>query len=118
VLLLPIALVVAIAFSLVIVVVNQLVNAQRLPEFGILHATGRSKRWLMRRLTIETTVLALSGWAVGVGLSNLGLHLLKATAFAARGYDLNYIAWLPVVLCLLIPAAIAGFAFLTVSQTL
>jgi ABC-type lipoprotein release transport system permease subunit len=118
VMLLPVVLIVAIAFSLVIVVVNQLANARRLPEFGILHATGRSKRWLIRRLTLETTTLALVGWAIGIGLSYLGLHLLKVTVFAARGYDLNYIVWLPVVFSLPVPAAIAGFTSLAVRRTL
>jgi ABC-type lipoprotein release transport system permease subunit len=115
---LPVVLIVAIAISLVIVVVNQLANAQRLPEFGILHATGRSKRWLVRRLTLETTMLALAGWTVGIGLSYVGLHLLKVTVFAAQGHDLNYVAWLPVVFSIPIPAAIAGLTFLAVRRTL
>jgi ABC-type lipoprotein release transport system permease subunit len=118
VMLLPVVLIVAIAFSLVIVVVNQLANARRLPEFGILHATGRSRSWLIRRLTLETTMLALAGWAVGIGLSYVGLHLLKVTVFAARGHDLNYVAWLPVVFSLPTPAATAGFTLLAVRRTL
>jgi ABC-type lipoprotein release transport system permease subunit len=118
VMMLPVVLIVAIAFSLVIVVVNQLANARRLPEFGILHATGRSKSWLIRRLTLETTMLALAGWAIGIGLSYLGLHLLKVTVFAAQGHDLNYVVWLPVVFSIPIPAAIAGFTFLAVRRTL
>jgi ABC-type lipoprotein release transport system permease subunit len=116
--LLPVVLIVALAFSLVIVVVNQLANARRLPEFGILHATGRSKSWLIRRLTRETTLLALAGWAIGIGLSYLGLHLLKVTYFAARGHHLSYVAWLPVVFSLPVPGAIAGFTFLAVRRTL
>jgi ABC-type lipoprotein release transport system permease subunit len=118
VMLLPVVLIAAVAFSLVIVVVNQLANAQRLPEFGILHAIGRSRKWLIRRLTVETTTLALVGWAIGIGLSYLSLHLLKVTVFAARGHDLNYVAWLPLVFSLPAPAAIAGFTFLTVRRTL
>ena len=117
-LLLPVVLIVAMAFSLVIVVVNQLANARRLPEFGILHATGRSKRWLMRRLTMETTLLALVGWATGIGLSYLGLQLLKVTVFAAQGHHLGYVAWLPVVFSLPVPAAVAGFTLLAVRRTL
>jgi len=118
VMLLPVILIVAIAFSLVIVVVNQLANARRLPEFGILHATGRSKRWLIRRLTMETATLALVGWVIGIGLSWLLLTFLKMTIFAARGHDLNYVAWLPVLFSLPIPAVIAGFTFITVRRTL
>jgi ABC-type lipoprotein release transport system permease subunit len=54
VLLIPPILIVTMAYSLVVVVVNRIANASRLPEFGMLHATGRSKTWLVRRLTIET----------------------------------------------------------------
>jgi ABC-type lipoprotein release transport system permease subunit len=118
VLLVPPILIVAIAFAFVIVVVNQLANARRLPEFGILHATGRSRRWLIRRLTLETTTLALVGWALGIGLSYLGLYLLKVTVFAAQGHDLHYIVWLPMLFAFLAPAAIAGFTFLSVRRTL
>jgi ABC-type lipoprotein release transport system permease subunit len=68
VLLLPATLIVTIAFSLVIVVVNRIANARRLQEYGILNATGLSKRWLIRRLTMETTTLAAVGWAMGMCL--------------------------------------------------
>ena len=115
--LLPVVLIVAAAFSLVIVVVNQLANARRLPEFGILHATGHSRSWLTRRLAMETTTLALVGWLIGIGLSYLGLSLLKVTAFAARGHDLSYLPWLPVAFSLPVPATIAAVTFLSVRRT-
>ena len=118
VMLLPVILIVATAFSLVIVVVNQIANARRLPELGILHATGLSKGSLIRRLTLETTTLASLGWALGIGLSWLVLHLLKVTGFASRGYDLNYVVWLPILFTLPVPAAIAGFTFIGVRRTL
>jgi len=73
--LLPVILIISGALALVIVVVNQIANARRLPEFGILYAVGLSKNWLTRRLTLETTFLALIGWVIGVGLSWLALYL-------------------------------------------
>ena len=118
VLLIPPVLIVTIAFSMVTVVVNRIANSRRLPEFGILHATGYSKRWLVRRLTMETTTLTLVGWALGIGLSWLVLFLLKVTFFASRGHDFNYIAWIPIAFALPIPATIAGFTFVSVRRTL
>jgi ABC-type lipoprotein release transport system permease subunit len=118
VMLLPVTFVVAIAFSLVVVVVNWMANAQRLPEYGMLHATGRSQKWLVRRVTMETTAPALVGWAIGIGLSWLVLYLLKVALFAPRGHDLNFIAWIPIVFSLPIPATIAGFTFVSVRRTL
>jgi len=118
VMLLPAVLIVAVALSLVIIVVNQLANAQRLPEFGILHATGYSKRWLILRLTLETTTLAFAGWVIGVGLAYLGMNLLKVTYFAARGHDLNYILWLPIVFSLFIPFSIGWISYIAVRRSL
>jgi ABC-type lipoprotein release transport system permease subunit len=117
VLLIPPVLIVTVAFSLVIVVVNRIANAQRLSEFGILHATGRSKRWLIRRLTMETATLAFVGWAIGIGLSWLVLNFLKITLFVPRGHDLSFIPWIPVLFALPIPVTLAGFTFISVRRT-
>jgi ABC-type lipoprotein release transport system permease subunit len=117
VLLIPPILIVTIAFSLVITVVNRIANARRLPEFGVLHATGRSQRWLIRRLTMETATLASVGWAMGIGLSWLVLYLLKVTLFAPRGHDLSFVAWIPVVFALPIPVMLVGFTFISVRRT-
>ncbi len=118
VMLLPIILIVAAAFSLVIVAVNQMANARRMPEFGILYATGRSRSWLIRRLTAETTILALIGWIAGVGLSWLLLTLLNEAVFAPRGRELDYVTWMPALFALPVPAVIAGFTFIAVKRTL
>jgi ABC-type lipoprotein release transport system permease subunit len=117
-LLVPVILVVACAFSLVVVAVNRIQNAQRLPEFGILNAMGLGKRWLIRRLTIETAALALVGWAVGLGLACLALALLKVALFAPQGQDLSYVAWIPILFALPIPTAVIGFTFLSIRKHL
>ena len=118
VMLLPVVLIIGMAFSLVIVTVNQLANAQRLHEFGVLHATGRSKRWLVRRVTKESTSLALVGWVLGVIITWAILHLLKVTVFEDQGHYLNYPILLPILSSIPIPAAIAGFTCLAVRRTL
>jgi len=110
--------IVTIAFALVIVVVNRIAFSRRLPEFGILHATGLSKTWLIRRLTMEAAALALVGWAMGIGLSWLVLYLLKVTLFAPRGHDLNVIAWTPIVFALPIPTTVVGFTLISVRRIL
>lgn len=117
VMLLPVVLIVALAFSVVIVVVNQIANARRLSEFGVLHAAGLSKSWLTRRLTRETGTMAVVGWIIGIGLSWGVMNYLKIIIFAPLGHDLNYPEWLSIVFSLLIPLVIAGFTYLTVSRT-
>lgn len=114
---LPVILIVAIAFSLLIVVVNQIANSRRLPEFGVLDATGRSKYWLIRRLTRETGILAIVGWIIGIGLSWVGLYLLKISLFAQQGLDLGYPAWMPIVFSLPVPLVIIAATFLSCRRT-
>lgn len=118
IMLLPLVIIVASAFSLVIVTVNQLENARRLPEFGVLHAVGHGKPWLVWRLTLETTLLALVGWLFGIGFAYLGLYLLEGIIFASMGQDLNYVAWVPIVFSLIIPICIAWITYLAVRRTL
>jgi len=116
-LVLPVVLLVAFAFSLVIATINKLANAQRLPEFGILHASGFSKSWLVRRLTMETALLALAGWAIGIGLANGVLQLLKSSLFAESGFEFDYVTWLPLLFSVPIPLIISGVIYWTTSRS-
>jgi ABC-type antimicrobial peptide transport system permease subunit len=118
VLLVPSVAIVAIAFALVIVVVNWIAFSQRLPEFGISHAIGLSKKWLIRRLTMETATLALVGWALGIGLSWLILYILKVTFFAPQGHDLPIAQLSALGLSLPLPTAVGGFTFISVRRIL
>jgi ABC-type lipoprotein release transport system permease subunit len=118
VMLVPGIAIVAIAFALVIVVINWIAFSQRLPEFGISHAIGLSKKWLIRRLTMETATLALVGWAMGIGLSCVILYILKTTFFAPRGHDLPIVQLSAMGLTLPLPAAVAGFTFVSVRRIL
>jgi putative ABC transport system permease protein len=118
VLLAPIVTIVTAAFALVIVAVNKIAFSRRLPEFGVLHAIGLSKRWLIRRLTIETATLASAGWMLGIGLSWSVLYTLKITLFAPHGHDLNVIAWTPIALAIPIPTTVVGFTRISVRRIL
>jgi ABC-type lipoprotein release transport system permease subunit len=110
---LPIITLVAIAVTLVIGAVNRITFAQRLTEFGLLHATGHSKAHLTRRLTLETTLLAVTGWVVGIGLSWLALCILRSTVFEPRGHDLAVVTWTPAWLVLPVPITLIGFTRLS-----
>jgi ABC-type lipoprotein release transport system permease subunit len=109
---LPAAVFVALAITLVIGVINRMALTQRLPEFGILHAAGHSKRWLARRLAAETAVLASVGWAGGILIAHLALYLVDHMLFAPRGHDLT-VTWAPVVLITPIPISVIAFTLLS-----
>jgi hypothetical protein len=110
--------IVTIAFALVIVVVNWIAFSQRLPELGISHAIGLSKKWLIRRLTMETATLASVGWAMGIGLSWLILYILKMTLFAPRGHDLSVIQLSAMGFTIPLPTALGGFTLIGVRRIL
>jgi ABC-type lipoprotein release transport system permease subunit len=115
-LLLPVITFVTVAILFVIGVVNRVALSRRVPEFGILHASGHSKRWLIRRLTLETGMLAAMGWVMGIGLSWLILYLLKLTLFAPRGHDLNVVTLAPAVPVIPVPVAVIGFTLISAGR--
>jgi ABC-type lipoprotein release transport system permease subunit len=115
-LLVPVIAIVTLAITLAIGVINRIAFVQRVPEFGMLHAAGRSKNWLIRRLTLETGALAVLGWAVGIGLSWLILYVFKLALFAPRGHDLNVITLTPALPVIPLPLAVIGFTLLSASR--
>jgi ABC-type lipoprotein release transport system permease subunit len=82
----PIVLLVTAAVTLVVGAINQLAFMRRLPEFGTLHAVGRSKGWLARRLTLETAGLAVAGWALGILMALGGMAVLSDVVYAPKGF--------------------------------
>jgi ABC-type lipoprotein release transport system permease subunit len=113
---LPIAVLAAIAVTLVIGVANRLALNQRLPEFGILHATGHSKKWMAYRLAAETSLMVATGWLVGILLSRLTLYLIEWTLFKPNGHDLT-VTWAPVILISPIPVVVILYTLLSARRT-
>jgi ABC-type antimicrobial peptide transport system permease subunit len=114
----PIVLLVTAAVTLVVGAINQLAFLQRLPEFGTLHAVGRSKGWLARRLTLETAVLAFAGWALGVLASWGELAALSAAFYAPQGFAFNPIQVTALLLVVPVPLVVVGFTLLTALRAL
>ncbi|MBN1813313.1 MAG: hypothetical protein JXA14_15870 [Anaerolineae bacterium] len=114
----PLALLVAAAITIVIGAINRLAFMQRLTEFGTLHAVGRSKRWLSRRLTLETAGLALAGSALGILLAWGVMMILNATFYTPKGYACNplQVTVLPYVVP--IPLAVIGFTLFSAVRAL
>ncbi len=114
----PLVLLVTIAITLVVGAINQVAFMRRLPEFGALHAVGRSKEWLARRLTLETAGLALVGWTLGILLAWGVMAMLNAAVYAPKGlaYDPIQVTLLPYVAP--IPLAVIGFTLFTAVRAL
>jgi ABC-type lipoprotein release transport system permease subunit len=115
---LPIVLLVTAAITLVVGTVNRLAFLQRLPEFGTLHAVGRSKRWLARRLALETAGLALIGWILGILVSVGGMVLMNSVFYAPRGFGFNPVQGSALLLVAPLPLAVIGSTLFTATRTL
>jgi putative ABC transport system permease protein/lipoprotein-releasing system permease protein len=105
---------VACAIALVVSIINQLAQSRRLAEFGILNAIGFDRSALVRRIALETAVLAIAGWGVGLALSWGFLYLLKTQLYEPHGVALRLRSLTPIWFSLPIPwVAVALVAFNT-----
>ncbi len=108
--------VVAVAMALVVGIINRIAITKRLSEFGLLHALGRPKKHLIRRLTLETAAVAGIGWLVGLGLALLVMSWLKNSLFYNLGMELNLFNLAPFCFVLPIPLIVVSLTFLSVKR--
>jgi ABC-type lipoprotein release transport system permease subunit len=107
----------AVVIAVVVGSIHQMGMAQRLEELGLLHALGRSRRHLLRRLVWEMSIVAGVGWLAGLGLSWLLFAWLKFQVLPPT-IELNLANLRPVWFAALIPAAIIAFVYLGTARTL
>jgi ABC-type antimicrobial peptide transport system permease subunit len=110
-------LLVAIAVALVVSIINQIALSRRMNELGVLHALGINQKQLLRRLTLETGVVAVLGWILGLALSWLFFSLLKNNLYEPNGVYLDLTDFAPVWFSALIPFATVTFAAMSIRRT-
>jgi putative ABC transport system permease protein len=81
---------VAVAIALVMGMINQIAISRRLSEFGVLNALGISKNKLTRRLMMETAVVSIWGWLLGLGASWGFFNLLRITLYEPYGVQFRW----------------------------
>ena len=64
-------------------------QTQRLVEFGLLQAIGHTKMQLFKRVLAESVIVIVGGWAVGLVSARLLLMLLKAVLMDPQGFALD-----------------------------
>jgi ABC-type antimicrobial peptide transport system permease subunit len=109
---------VAVVAALVVGTVHRIAVTHRLPELGLLHAAGYSRRSLVRRLVIEIAVVACVGWAVGLLCAHAFSILLSSTFFAAQGWNMNLANAKPFLSTLPIPLVTVVWINVSVHRTL
>jgi len=85
---------------------NVIFFAQRQEEFGILHAVGHSRLWLVMRTMKETGSVIAIAWLAGAVICCIGLISFQALVFAPKGLHLNFFNLTPWVLTFPVPIAV------------
>lgn len=91
---------------------------QRLGEFGLLSAFGFRRERLARRVVVETGMLVVVGWLVGIGLTWTLFRVLDAAYMAPRGLILAPLDFLAIRYTLPIPILVGLSSLATVLSRL
>lgn len=89
-------------------------QSQRLVEFGLLQALGYTKRQLLRRVTIEALLVIVGGWIFGLLLAFGLLNVVKVTLMDPNAFALDTLDHVAYLYTLPIPVSIFLAAVLTV----
>jgi ABC-type antimicrobial peptide transport system permease subunit len=108
--------VVAAAVAFVVGIINRIAITKRLSEFGLLHALGRPKKHLIRRMTLETATVAGIGCLIGLGMALAIMSWLKNSFFYDLGMELNLLNLAPFCFILPIPLIVVALTFLSVQR--
>lgn len=108
--------VVAVAVAFVVGIINRIAITKRLSEFGLLHALGRPKKQLIRRLTLETAAVAGIGCLIGLGIALVIMSWLKNSFFYNLGMELNLLNLAPFGFVLPIPLIAVALTFFSVKR--
>ena len=110
--------IVAVVMAFTVGIINQIAIAKRLDEFGLLHALGRQKKQLVRRLTLETAAVAGLGCLAGLGAAFAVLMWLKNGFFYDLGIELDLFNPAPFCFILPIPLIVVALVFLSIRRIL
>jgi ABC-type antimicrobial peptide transport system permease subunit len=100
--------VIAIVAAVALAVLSYTFFAQRREEFGILHAIGRSRPWLVLRTVRETASIITGAWLASAVVCGIGLAGVQFGLYAPRGLSLNFFNPVPWLFTLPIPLAVVA----------
>jgi len=89
-------------------------QSQRLVEFGLLQALGYTKRQLLRRVTVESSLVIIGGWILGMFIAFLLLNVVKRTLMDPSAFSIDTLDRIAYLYTVPIPVAIFAAAILTV----
>lgn len=98
--------IIAAVAALALAVLSYVFFAQRRQEFGVLHAIGHSRPWLVLRTVRETASTIGVAWLSAAVICGLALVGVQLGLYAPRGLSLNFFNPVPWLFTLPIPVAV------------
>ena len=98
--------VIAIVAAVALAILSYTFFIQRREEFGVLHAIGHSRQWLVLRTARESASVVVVAWLLGAVLCGLGLIYMQVGVFAPKGMTFNILNPAPWLFTLPIPVAV------------
>ena len=108
----------AIVAAIAMATLNYVFFVQRQEEFGILHAVGRSRLWLVLRTMKETGSVITVAWLAGAVICCIGLVCFQAFVYAPKRLSLDVFNPVPWLMTFPIPLAVVAVGTGTVARTL
>ncbi|MBS1712925.1 MAG: ABC transporter permease [Armatimonadetes bacterium] len=102
-----------IVITLMMAMLMNIYQSQRLQEFGLLQALGYTRKALLRRVLVETALVMVGGWILGVVVAFLLLSAVKAALMDPRAFMLD--PWDKSAYLYTVPVPIAIFVAATVT---
>jgi ABC-type antimicrobial peptide transport system permease subunit len=109
---------IAIVAAFALAALNYIFFTQRREEFGILHAVGRARPWLVLRTLKETGSAVAIAWLIGAGVCVVGLVYAQAHVYAPMGLSLDFFNPAPWLFTLPIPLAVVAASVGTIARML
>ncbi len=103
--------------AVITLMMGMLINiyqSQRIVEFGLLQALGYTKRQLLKRALVEIFVVLVAGWLLGLAAAYGFLNIAKAVLMDPKAFSLDTLDPIAYRYTVPIPVAILAVASLTV----
>jgi ABC-type lipoprotein release transport system permease subunit len=104
--------------ALALAVLNTIFASERQAEFGVLHALGRTRPWLVWRSVRETAFTTASAWVLSALFCLTGLLALQFAIFAPLGLRLDLSNLTPWLFTLPVPVAVLAVSAGTLARIL
>jgi ABC-type antimicrobial peptide transport system permease subunit len=109
---------IAIVAAFALAALNSIFFTQRREEFGILHAVGRGRPWLVLRTLKETGSVVAIAWLIGAAVCVAGLAYAQANVYTPMGLSLDFFNPAPWLFTLPIPLAVVAASVGTIARML